>query len=159
PQATDLFTKTAPPIFHKAGIDLRVIPVPLGTADLTPQIQQVATDGTGLAFVVGNDALCISAFNALRSVGYTGKIAAIAQCITETTRKSVPGSQLDGMVISAQTPVGTNDPSMQIYEDLIKAYGHDVDVDNALGVGMFTTLAALASAIGRTSGELTPESV
>lgn len=159
PEATDLFKTLAPPLFKKAGIQLQLIPVPLGTADVTPQLQSLTTDGTGEAFVVGNDALCISVFNGLRSVGFTGKIAAVAQCVTNTTRQAVPGDELKGMVISAQAPVGVNDPSMDLYEAVAKTYGSNIALDDARGAGMFTVLMALHSALQNATGDLTPQAI
>jgi len=159
PQATDLFKTTAPPLFRKAGISLQLIPVPLGTPDLTPQLQSLATNGTGEAFVVGNDALCISAFNGLKAVGYTGKIAAVAQCVTDATRKAVPGGVLKGMVISAQAPIGTNDPSMKLYTAVAKGYGTNIDLADARGAGVFTVLMALGSGLDGATGNLTSDSI
>jgi branched-chain amino acid transport system substrate-binding protein len=159
PQATDLFKTTAPPLFKKAGISLQLIPVPLGTPDLTPQLQALATNGTGEAFVVGNDALCISAFNGLKAVGYTGKIAAVAQCVTDNTRKAVPGDILKGMVISAQAPIGTNDPSMKLYTAVAKKYGTNIDLADARGAGVFTVLMALGSGVAGATGDLTSDSI
>jgi branched-chain amino acid transport system substrate-binding protein len=44
--------------------------------------------------VIGSDSFCIAALNGLHTVGFTGPVTAIAQCITDATRKSVPGSVL-----------------------------------------------------------------
>ena len=87
-------TSTLEPIWEAKSIDrfvwrshwscsLSVIPVPLGTADVTPQVQALTTNGTGEAFVAGNDALCISIFNGLRALS-----ANIAVELSEAVRDS-----------------------------------------------------------------------
>ena len=159
PQATDLYRVAAPPLFKQAGVQLQVIPVPLGTPDVTPQVQALASNGTGEVFVVGNDALCISIFNGLRAVGYTGKIAAITQCITNATLKAVPASQLKGMVISAPAPMGVNDPSLDLYNAVAKTYGSNIDLTSVVGVGMFTTMMALADSVQNAKEPLTPANI
>lgn len=160
PAALSVYQTIAPPLFEEAGVDLVVVPVPPGTADMTPQMQNLVDDDPGVVQIVGNDAFCISALNSLRAVGFDGEITANAQCITDATRKAVPGDMLEGMVLSASTPIGTDNPSIQLYEAVMATYGDDIDVTNAGGVSMFITLAGFQSAVEGVSGDdVTPEAI
>ncbi|WP_307875170.1 ABC transporter substrate-binding protein [Frankia nepalensis] len=159
PAATALQTNVAPAEYEKAGIEFELIRIPPGTADMTPQLGAVTSGEPSLAFVLGNDAFCISAFNGLRAVGFTGPISAIAQCVTDATRKAVSGDVLDGMEISAATPIGTDNPATQLYKAVIDKYAPSVDTSKAAGMIMFTTIAALQTSLSGITGEITPASV
>ncbi|WP_018501784.1 ABC transporter substrate-binding protein [Parafrankia discariae] len=149
----------APPLMEKAGLDYQLIRIPPGTADMTPQLQSVAGDKSSVVFIVGNDSFCISAINGLRSVGFEGTVSAISQCITDATRKAVPGDALEGMVIGASVPVGGSDPSSVLYNTVIETYGKDIDTGSSSGRGMFVTFAGLLTSLEDITGEITPKTV
>lgn len=66
PAALSIYQAIAPPLFEKEGVDLEIVPIPPGTADMTPQMQALADGDTGVVQIAGNDAFCISALNGLR---------------------------------------------------------------------------------------------
>ncbi|MCM3885584.1 ABC transporter substrate-binding protein [Frankia sp. R82] len=158
PAALDGLKNTAPALYRKAGIGLDVIAVPPGTADMTPQMQKIAND-PGLVFILGNDSFCISALNGLRAVGYTGPISAISSCITDATRKAVSGGQLKGITISANVPIGQDNPSTRLYEAVVNTYGSGIDTTRAIGMTAFTEVAAFQTALQGISGDVTSRSV
>ncbi len=76
PAATQILQDKTP--YQKAGVDMEMTPVALGTADMTPQMQKVVTDNPkGVVFVIGNDTFCIAAFNGLRTAGFKGQVTTI----------------------------------------------------------------------------------
>ncbi|MCK9930478.1 ABC transporter substrate-binding protein [Frankia sp. Mgl5] len=149
----------APPLMKKAGLEYELIRIAPGTADMTPQLQSVAGDKSSVVFIIGNDSFCISAINGLRAVGFEGTTSAISQCITDATRKAVPGDDLDGMVIGASVPVGGDDPSSVLYNAVIDTYGKDIDTGSSAGRGMFVTFGGLAASLEDIKGEITPATV
>jgi branched-chain amino acid transport system substrate-binding protein len=160
PAALTLFESgAADDILGNAGLDYDLVRVPPGTADMTTQMQEVANSGVGVVHVIGNDAFCIAAFQGLAAVGYDGAITSISQCITDATREAVPGDQLEGISIIATQAVGaTDDPAYELYQAVMAKYGEDVeDVDNALAMGGYTSVASLAIALDGVSGDVTPE--
>ncbi|WP_007509146.1 ABC transporter substrate-binding protein [Pseudofrankia saprophytica] len=160
PAALHSAQEVAPGAFAKAGLEYQLVTVPPGTADMTPQMQNVAGAHPGLVFVIGNDSFCISAFNGLRAVGFDGKISAISQCVTDATRKAVPADALKGMIVSATVPNGGTDPSTVLYDAVLKTYSHGIgSADAVIGRGMFMTLAGLATATEGISGTITPATV
>ena len=110
PAATVNYTEgPGPQKFKDAGIELDLIPVPLGTPDMTVQTQQlVKKNPDGVVNILGTDAFCIAALSGLRSAGYTGAISANEACITDNTRKAIPLDYLKGLRIVVQVPF--NDP-------------------------------------------------
>ncbi|KPM52265.1 branched-chain amino acid ABC transporter substrate-binding protein [Frankia sp. R43] len=146
-------------VYKAAGIDLTIVPVPLGTADMTPQMRKLAGDDPGVVHIHGNDSFCISALNGLRAVGYDGPISMIGQCVTDATRKAVPASYLEGVSVAANSPIGTDNPSTRLYQAVVTTYGKDIDPSKPSGVNIFTTLAGFQASLANLTGDVTPTSV
>ncbi|OAA21761.1 branched-chain amino acid transport system substrate-binding protein [Frankia sp. EI5c] len=146
-------------VYQAAGIELTVVPVPLGTADMTPQMRRLAGDDPGLVHIHGNDSFCISALNGLRAVGHDGPISAIGQCLTDATRKAVSGSYLEGVSVAASTPIGADNPSTRLYQAVVTTYGKDIDPSKPSGMNIFSTLAGFQAGVAGLSGEVTPASI
>lgn len=159
PQALASFESgAADTILENAGLEYELITIPPGTADMTSQMQEVASSDAGVVYIVGNDAFCIAAIQGLNAVGYDGAISSVSQCITDATREAVPGDQLEGISITATMALGaTDDPAYQLYQAVMGTFGQDVeDVDNALGMGAYAVVSSLATALDGISGEITP---
>jgi branched-chain amino acid transport system substrate-binding protein len=63
-------------------------------------------------------------------------------------------------VTSAIALGATDDPTYQQYQAVMEAYGQDVgEVDGNVAMGGYTVIAALATALGGISGDITPQSV
>ncbi|WP_238428365.1 ABC transporter substrate-binding protein [Frankia nepalensis] len=160
PAAVGIYENQAPPLYDAAGIELQLVAIPPDQADMTPQAQRIATDGTGVVFVVGGETFCTAAFNALNSVGYSGLTASITQCLGDATRTAVPGSFLKDMTIGAQAPLGTDDPSYKLFSAVATTYGKDIDLGSGVAIGMFTSMASLREAVeGISPSDLTPTGI
>ncbi|WP_241832461.1 ABC transporter substrate-binding protein [Pseudofrankia sp. EUN1h] len=161
PAAVDIYQNQAPAIYKAAGVELQLVTVPPDQADMTPQAQRIATDGTGLVFVVGGEPFCIAAFNALNAVGYKGITASITQCLGDSSRKAVPGSFLKGMTIGAASPLGDDDdPSIKLFKAVSETYGSNIDTGNGVAIGMFSSMAGFRDALdGISPNDLTPAGI
>ena len=162
PQANASFDSgAAPALLENAGLEYDLIKIPPGTADMTSQMQEVASSDAGVVYIVGNDAFCIAAIQGLNAVGYEGAITAVSQCITDVTREAIPGDQLEGISVTATMAVGaTDDPAYQLYQAVMGTYGEDVqDVDNNVAMGGYTVMASTATALAGLEGDVTTETV
>jgi branched-chain amino acid transport system substrate-binding protein len=162
PAATQLYKTTAPATFKEAGLDMELVPVAAGTADMTPQMQRVvATNPDGVVLILGNDSFCIAAFNGLRTAGFKGTVTAVPQCLSDATRTAVPADFLEGIQISATAPVDNpKDPSIKQYYAVLDKYGaSDVDRSNTVGMAMFNTMGAFGAALKGLKGDVTSASV
>lgn len=162
PAATDFYKTQAPAIFKEAGLDMELVPVAAGTADMTPQMQKVVSDNPkGVVFVLGNDSFCISAFNGLRTAGFEGTKTAIVQCLSDATRTAVPADFLDGIQIQSTAPIDNpKDPSIKQYYAVLDKFGaSDVDKSRITGINMFQGVAGLDIATQNLKGQVTPASI
>jgi branched-chain amino acid transport system substrate-binding protein len=161
PVAVEAFESNGQQILDNAGLDHELVRVPPGTADMTPQMQEVVDSGAEVVQVMGNDTFCIAAYQGLWAAGYDGAITSVSQCITEATREALPGGQLEGISIISSYAIGaTDDPSYQLYQAVMDAYGHDLDdVAGIYAIGAYTVTSALATSLEGISGDVTPRSV
>jgi branched-chain amino acid transport system substrate-binding protein len=161
PEAIQGIEALAPTILPDAGLDYDVVPIPPGTADMTSQMQQVVAGDPGVVHISGNDAFCIAALNGLNAVGYDGPVTTLTQCITDATREAVPGDVLQGTFIGSTAALGaTDDPTFQLYEAVIDAFGDDVeDVNKFTSMGGYVAMASLLTSLDGISGDVTPQAV
>jgi branched-chain amino acid transport system substrate-binding protein len=161
PQAVDLLESgEGQATLEKSGLEYDVVRVPVGTADMTTQMQEVVNSGAKVVHVLGNDAFCIAAFQGLNAVAYDGTITAVSQCLTDATRDALPGG-LEGISVLSTIAVGaTGDPTWELYQAVMGAYGQNVtDVDGFIAMGGYNAMASLLTAAAAVSGEITPQSV
>jgi branched-chain amino acid transport system substrate-binding protein len=162
PAATSYFKNQGPADFKAKGLDMELIPIAAGTADMTAQMQKLATDNPkGVAFVIGNDAFCIAAFNGMRTAQFKGKVTSIPQCLSDATRTAVPGDFLKGMQIAATSPLDDpKSPTMKQYYAVLNKYGAgNVDKSSIGGIAMYEALAGFATAVQGLKGDATPASI
>ncbi|WP_007511187.1 ABC transporter substrate-binding protein [Pseudofrankia saprophytica] len=156
PQATGFYEAVGKQTFADAGIDLQLIKVPPGTADMTPQLAGVASGTPTEVHILGNDAFCIAAFDGLRAVNFTGPISVLNQCVTDSSRKSI-GSRLKG--VSMGSPLALGDDSnkdLNLWKAIAETYGHDIDLSNSVGATVYLTMMAMYSSLDGITGDLTP---
>jgi branched-chain amino acid transport system substrate-binding protein len=160
PVAVNAFESNGPEILENAGIGYEVVKVPVGTPDMTPQMQQVVESGAGVVHVLGNDTFCVAAFQGLQTAGYTGEIAAVSQCIDNATREAMPG-QLEGINVLSSVAIGAaDDPTYQLYQAVMSTYGQDVrDTENINAMGSYTVMSSLATALEGITGDINPQTV
>ena len=134
PQAlTHRSRDVGPALLEDAGLDYELVKVPVGTADMTPQMQEVANSDSGLVHVIGNDAFCIAAFNGLagrrlRRRGHLDLPVHHRRHPRVRHRRTI----LDGMYVTALTAVGaTDDPSYQLYDAIMREYTDSDAIDDA----------------------------
>jgi branched-chain amino acid transport system substrate-binding protein len=160
PAATQIFADTTP--FEKAGLSLDVVPVALGTADMTPQMQKVVSNNPkGEVFVLGNDTFCIAAFNGLRTAGFKGLVTTGSACLSDATRTAVPADFLKGIIVSATSPIDTpKDPSMKQYAAVLDKFGASgVDKTRATGATVFQGITGMNVATQALKGDATPATI
>lgn len=162
PAATDIYTDETLAKFEDAGIEIDIIPVPIGTPDMTPQAQQIVQDNPdGLVNIVGHDAFCIPAINGLQAAGFTGTIATISFCVTDAMREAIPSDVVEGMLLAASDTLGdSSDPSTQQYNAVMDEYAtSEIPRDSSSPSAIYSSFAALALGTAGLEGEVTPAAI
>jgi branched-chain amino acid transport system substrate-binding protein len=148
----------AAPIFYKnAGVTPDVITVPVGQADMTPQIQAGISNGDGAFAMVGNPAFCTSAIKGLTTVGFKGPITVIQQCIDNTSASATNGGYKGVNVLTTTNTSPTNKDYRQ-YLAVMKKYAKGVDT-GGVAPGGYASILALVVALPNLTGDVTAQTV
>lgn len=105
----------APTLFNKLGVEVDVIGIPAGTADMTPQIQAAQAKNPDLFHLIGNEQFCASALKAIKTLGLTAKVSAINRCTSPKSAASIPGGYA-GLTIITGINVDPEQPETKLYE-------------------------------------------
>jgi branched-chain amino acid transport system substrate-binding protein len=126
----------AAPLFKKAGIDLVTTFVPLGTPDLTPQMQSALSSGAKEFAILGDISLCTNSLKALKTLGYSGKVISNQNCLLDPSASSIGG--FDGLIFDNVYSIDPQEHDMQLLNAIAAKYAPGTPVSaantgNALG--------------------------
>jgi branched-chain amino acid transport system substrate-binding protein len=145
PAATGPITAIAEPIFGNLDTELQIIPIAPSVADMTPQIQEAISGGSGLFTVTGADDFNINGVNGLRQLGFTG-----------TVFLGNPGQAVLDALTTFENLVGggtfTSDPSdadVQLLEAVLAEYS-DLEPGEGDKGGFATALGFVRALTGST---------
>ena len=140
-------------VYKNAGIAIDVLTIPVGQADLTPQITAELAKNPGQFHVLGDVSLCTAALKAIKASGFSGKIVLIPQCIDSTSASAIPGGYA-GMIELTASSNDPADPDNKIYTAAMKAYGSGTDpFANGVTQGGFAAVLGFARAMTGTTGD------
>jgi branched-chain amino acid transport system substrate-binding protein len=143
--------------YKNAGATLDAIPIPPGTADMTPQIQAALNKNPDQVAIIGTDTFCISAINALRTLGYTKQIVIDASCISKGSQKAL-GSKLKGVVLLTSSSTDPAAHEVGLYNAVLAAYSPST-ARNINTQGGYAVVMGFARAMTGISGAITPATV
>ena len=122
PAASGPVKAIGPAFYKNAGVDVDVVAVPPGTADMTPQIQaELAKDPEQFA-VIGDANFCTSALKAIKTVGFKGSIVINPECIGEKTGASIPGGYAGVTVTTWNTATDHSTKDYKQYAAVLDKY-------------------------------------
>jgi branched-chain amino acid transport system substrate-binding protein len=77
--------------YTNVGAVLDIVNVPVGTADMSAQVQTEEGKKPDLYHVIGDPNFCLSAIKAIKGLGVKTEITIIPNCISATNAASIPG--------------------------------------------------------------------
>ncbi|HEY9315974.1 ABC transporter substrate-binding protein [Williamsia sp.] len=134
PTAVGGLTAIGVPAFKAQGIDLKVVTIPLGTADATPQVSAGIADNPEAVVVVGDATFCTTALKPLGTLGYSGEKLLLQTCATPTVVDAVGSSINESKVFSIAQTVGDH-PETLLYKSIMDKYSPDTDISGYAYVG------------------------
>lgn len=155
PTATSAAKQLDPLVYKNAGVPLDIVPIPPGTADMTPQFQAELGKGVESIQVFGNSSFCTSLLKAAQTLGYKGTTVLIQQCVATGSSAGIPGGYAGNKVVSVATTAPT-DPDVKIYEAAMSTYAPDTPpFANGVTAGGFATVVSFAKAMKDLTGATT----
>ncbi|MDL9938082.1 ABC transporter substrate-binding protein [Gordonia sp. ABSL1-1] len=122
------------PAFKAAGVDLKVVPIPPGTADSTPQVSAGLTGDPEGVVIVGEGTLCTTALKSLGTLAYSGEKMGIQACTSPDIVKAV-GPSIEGMTVFTAALTNGDDDEARLYRAVIAKYRPAVDTAGYAYVG------------------------
>ncbi|WP_067662757.1 ABC transporter substrate-binding protein [Nocardia miyunensis] len=135
--------------FSAAGIDLQVVPIPLGTPDATPQVSSGISGNVGAIAVVGDATMCTSVVEALGALGATQDKMLIQPCLDPATVEAV-GDAMNGAHVFTTADLVSNDPEAVLYRRVMKMYAPHTDLSGYTYIGYQGMLGLVRAAQGVT---------
>ncbi|MEE3849590.1 ABC transporter substrate-binding protein [Gordonia sp. LSe1-13] len=156
PIATGPIKAIGPMAFGNAGVEMDLIAVPLGTPDVTPQIQAALDNGDGMFHVLGNESFCATAFKAMRTLNVDAPVTTVSQCIGNSDVASqIPGGY-EGIKVSQSRSLDPEAEETKVFEAVLAKYGAEGAED---GAAAYQSLIAFQRALEGMTGEVDRGSV
>jgi branched-chain amino acid transport system substrate-binding protein len=150
--------KAAAPLFYKnAGVTPDVIVVPVGQADMTPQVQAGVSAGDGGFAMVGNPAFCTSAIKAIQTVGFKGPVVVIQQCLDQSSASATNGGY-KGVKMLTATNTDPKNKEYKQYLAVMKKYAKGTDT-GGVAPGGYANVIALVKALPNLTGDVTKDTI
>jgi branched-chain amino acid transport system substrate-binding protein len=148
------------PMFKKNGQELLSTAVPLGTPDVTPQVQAALSDGAEQFLIAGDISLCVNTLKALKTLGFEGKVISNANCLTDDSAKAIPGGFDNLLVLATRVP----DPQaedVKVLNAVAEKYapGTPTDEEGQAVLGFVTTLGFARAMKDLPADDFTPAGV
>jgi branched-chain amino acid transport system substrate-binding protein len=149
-----------PAIFKNAGINtVDVVPVPPGTADMTPQVQAELGKNPDIVQVFGDVTFCTSALKALKTLGYSKTTVVIAQCIDANSSTAIPGGYA-GMKLVTSYTTDPSDADVKVYKAAMAQYSPGTNpYANGVTPGGWAVVLGLARGLSTMTGDVTSASL
>jgi branched-chain amino acid transport system substrate-binding protein len=108
-------------VYKAAGVDMQIVPVNPGTADVTPQLQTAATGGASAVGVIGDVTLCSSFLKGYETLGLKLPRYVLSTCQDPSIEKSATlDKTLAGSYITTTTK--TSKADQKEYASIVKAF-------------------------------------
>lgn len=155
PIATGAIKALGPLAFGNAGVQMDLVAVPPGTADMTPQVQAALDGGAGFFQVLGDESFCVAAFRAMRTLGADQPILTVNNCATKKVADQVPGG-LEGIKVQIGDDLSPDAADTKLFKAVLSKYGAAGKED---GASAFRSLVAFQRALSGMQGDVTRESI
>ncbi|MGW0023534.1 ABC transporter substrate-binding protein [Rhodococcus sp. NPDC003383] len=146
------------PIFQGFGVELEVVPVPLGTPDPTPVVAAGLTSNPDGVSFIGDAATCTSVLKAVQTTAPTVKKVLIPTCLDENVVKAIGIDTIEGNIGITATDALSDRPDTVLFRSIFAEYAPDLSPTGYGSTG-YQTVMALAGAASSISGEVNAASI
>jgi branched-chain amino acid transport system substrate-binding protein len=152
-------TKLGEPIFKAANITLKIVPIPLGTPDTTPQVSAGLKSDPGAVGIVGDANMCASTLKALDTLANDAPRFMIQNCLEPSTIKAAtPAAYDNAFLFTSADGESKDDKEAQIYRAVMAKYAPETSTAGA-AVNGYQSMLGFIRAAGGVQGDVTAESV
>jgi branched-chain amino acid transport system substrate-binding protein len=117
------------PLFKKAGLQTQWQSIPLGTPDVTPQVQAAISGGAQEFVIIGDTTLCVTTLKALKTLGFTGHVTSNVNCLSDKSASAIPGG-FDGLVVPSTRVFDASEPDYKLEQAIVAQYAPGTPTDD-----------------------------
>lgn len=143
PAATSAADALGGIVFKNAGVEYETVKVPVGTADMSAQMQAAVDSGADAIGVTGDLTFCSSFLQAYQTLALTQARYLIATCIDPTNIEAYP-DLIAGSIMTGSTSTDATTDDAKIYAGIATTYG-DFDPDPSISTGQAGGVVTLLS--------------
>jgi branched-chain amino acid transport system substrate-binding protein len=146
------------PVFQAAGVELKVVPIPLGVPDPTPLVTSGLSGKPDGASVIADAATCASVYKAIQTTDPAVQRVFIPTCLAPDVIDVIGMDAIQGSVGITATDYLSDRPDSVLYRSVLQAYAPEAAVAGAASSG-YQVVMALALATDNIQGEITPAGI
>jgi len=146
------------PWFKTAGITSDYAIVQGESTDIVSVLQPMLAKSPAQVDLFVDSALCFKTLAAVKSLGYTGTIYVIPNCVDPSGGTRVPGG-LAGVKEIANYSTDPNDPEVKLYNAVIAAYANGTNPDSLYAAQGYGAMLGLRRGLNDLAGDVTASSV
>ncbi|MDL9938079.1 ABC transporter substrate-binding protein [Gordonia sp. ABSL1-1] len=158
PAAIGALETIAKPAFNAVGIDLKIVPIPFGQADATPQVTAGLKDKPEGVIVFGESTVCTSVLKSLNTLGSTAQVMTPQPCAAPEVVESVGTAGVEGMLVFSNADTVSDDPESVLFRAVMQKYAPNTSTAGYAVTGYQGMLGLVRATAGLT-GEATPAAV
>ncbi|WP_024793583.1 ABC transporter substrate-binding protein [Tomitella biformata] len=121
PAATGALKSIGGPAFETKGVNLNIVPIPLGTPDATPQVFAGLDTNPEGVIIYGDSTVCISVMKSLAALGSEAENLTTQACADPEVIQSL-GSGMDGTKIFSSADTSSDHPESVLYRAIMNTY-------------------------------------
>jgi branched-chain amino acid transport system substrate-binding protein len=159
-QLNQAFASIGTPAFNKAGDQLKVLTIPLGTADATATVTAGLQSNPDVVGIVAEDIVCDAVLRGLSAAGYTGEKMVVTPCVAKRVIDAVGNDAMANTTVFSSTDPNTDDHEAQLYRAVMARYAAGTDPTGIAANGFLAMLSFVraVNSVG-ISGDVTPAAV
>ncbi|MGV9709044.1 ABC transporter substrate-binding protein [Gordonia sp. NPDC003424] len=151
----NIISQMGAPIFKGFGVDLKVVPIPLGVPDPTPLVTSGLSSKPGGINIIADPATCASVLKAVQTTDPTVKKMLIPPCLDPSVTKVVGMDTVKGQIGLTATDYLSDKPDSVLYRSVMAQYAPDLSVTGP-GSSGYQTLLGFVRATNSVTGDPTP---
>ncbi|MGW0002709.1 ABC transporter substrate-binding protein [Nocardia grenadensis] len=143
------------PVFQAAGVELNVVPIPLGVPDPTPLVTSGLSGKPEGVSVIADAATCASVYKAVQTTDPAVQRVYIPTCLAPDVIDILGVDSIAGSIGITATDYLSDRPDSVLYRSVLQTYAPELAVAGAASSG-YQVVMALALATDNIQGDMTP---
>ncbi|NDZ95978.1 ABC transporter substrate-binding protein [Streptomyces sp. SID6673] len=158
PAATGSLTRMGGPAFEAAGIKFKLITIPFGTADATPQVSAGLDANPDGVLVYGESTVCTSVLKALNTLGSKAIPISPQTCAAPEVVQAVGTSGVENLRVFSSADTVSDDPESVLYRTVMEKYSPETATQGYAVTGYQGMLGLVRATAGLT-GEVDQQTI